>query len=182
MTAQTPSPNRAANLGSRWDLAAPVGMTVKTKIERGDRYSAPEVYHLEITVLDSLRGSNAIGHLKAEDVSPPPARAGFEYLLVYIRLGYFSKGRGFGHVKEPYVIEKDTFTATSADGKTPYAPPEIDRQPKEPLIGTAFSPGQSNSGRIIFQVPETEKNPLIAFKRDYRENSYGSWGAVWFSI
>ena len=38
--------------GNSRDRAAPLGITIKTKIERGDRYSAPEIYNLEITVLE----------------------------------------------------------------------------------------------------------------------------------
>ena len=127
-----------ATLGTGKGLAAPVGATVKTKIERGDRYSTPEVYNLEITICEVLRGKGARDRLKAEGVSNLVTKAGFESVLVRVRLGYFSKGRGFVHQREPYEITEDCFVAVSQDGKTEYEIPVMREQPKPPLINTLF--------------------------------------------
>jgi hypothetical protein len=173
---------RGATLGSQPDHAAPIGLTVKTKIERGDRYSAPEIYTLEITLLEVLRGKEAWKQIIAKGASNEPPKAGFEYVLTHIRFGFFSKARGFGHAHEGYHIGKDSFSATSADGKTKYEIPSIIQQPKPQLVDLSLSIGESHEGWIIFQVPETEQRPLLSFHREYAENVYGIWGAVWFQL
>ena len=169
-------------LGSSQEHPAPVGVTVKTKIERGDRYSAPEIYSLEITLLEVLRGKEAWDRIKVEGMSDEPPKAGFEYLLAHIRFGFFSKARGFGHANEAYRIGESSFSATSADGKTKYEFPSVSQPPQPQLVGLSFSTGESREGWVIFQVPETEKRPLLSFHRDYAENVYGVWGAVWFRL
>jgi hypothetical protein len=176
------SANRGANLGSTQDNPAPVGITVKTKIERGDRYSAPEVYNLEITLLESLRGTQAFARIQAEAVTTRQPKTGYEYLLVRIRFGYFSKGRGFGHAFDPYVIKQDFFNAVPPDGTEQYDLPVLDKQPHFPIIDVDFTPGQSREGWIVLQVPQDVKKPLISFKREYRENTYGIWGPIWFVL
>lgn len=157
-------------------------MTVKTKIERGDRYSAPEIYNLEITLLEVIRGKEALDRIKVQSISDALPKVGFEYVLVRIRFGYFSKARGFEHAHEAYRIGDGSFSAMSADGDTEYAIPSVIRQPQPQLVGISFSAGESREGWIVLQVPETEKEPLLSFHRDYAENVYGVWGSVWFQL
>ncbi len=182
MEAGKTAEKRDATLGSRRNRAAPVGMTVKTKIEGGDRYSAPEIYNLEITVLEVLRGKGAWDRIRAAGVFDPALKAGFENILARIKFGYFSKGRGFGHEKEPYEIEEDYFATVSADGKTEYAIPSVTRQPQPQLINIPFTSGDVKEGWIALQVPEGERGAFLIFKREYRENAYGFWGPVWFKL
>jgi hypothetical protein len=182
MEEQMASRNGGLTLGSRQDCPVPVGVTVKTKIELGDRYSAPEIYSLEITLLEVVRGKEAWNRTEGEGVSDKLPKPGFEYVLVHIRFGFFSKARGFGHAHEAYRIGEGSFSATSADGKTQYEIPSVTRQPQPQLVGLSFLIGESREGWIIFQVPETEKRPLLSFHRDYAENVYGVWGSVWFQL
>jgi hypothetical protein len=104
--------------GNSRDRAAPLGITVKTKIERGDRYSAPEIYNLEITVLEVVRGKEAWDRIRGEGSFQDDFQVGFEPCLIRIKFGYFQKGRGFGHDKSPYEIPDDAFRALSQDGET----------------------------------------------------------------
>jgi hypothetical protein len=173
---------RTGNQGSSQDNPVPVGVAVRTKIERGDRYSAPEIYDVEITVLESLRGTQALARIQAEGVTTCKPKPGYEYLLVQIRFRYFSKGRGFVHACNPYVIKEDFFNAVSPDGTTYYDLPVLDTQPSPPIIGVAFTPGQSREGWIVLQVPQDVKIPMISFNREYRENTYGIWGPIWFIL
>jgi hypothetical protein len=173
---------RDATLGSQPDHAAPVGVTVKAKIERGDRYSAPEIYNLDITLLEVVRGKEGWERIKEQGVSDELPKAGYEYVLIRIGFGYFSKARGFGHAHEAYRIGNGSFSAVSADGKTEYEIPSVLRQPQPQLVGMSFSAGESREGWIVLQVPETEKEPLLSFRREYAENVYGVWGSVWFQL
>lgn len=164
------------------DRAASLGTTVKTKIERGDRYSAPEVYNLEITVLDVVRGKEAWDRIRVEGASQDDFKAGFEPFLIRVKFGYFKKGRGFGHNKSPYEIPDDAFRALSQDGETEYPIPSSGDQPRPRLLNAPFISGDVKEGWILLQIPEREKKPLLIFKRDYRENVYGVWGPVWFQL
>jgi len=169
-------------LGTGKDRAAEVGTTIKTKIERGDRYSAPEVYNLEISICEVLRGEGALEHLGKKGVSTLVLKAEFELVLVRVRFGFFSKGRGFGHQREPYKITEDCFAAVSPDGITEYEIPTMKRQPQPALINTPFVPGDVREGWVAFQIPEGEERAFLIFKRDYTENAYGFWGPVWFQL
>jgi hypothetical protein len=173
---------RTGNQGSSQDNPVPVGVAVRTKIERGDRYSAPEIYNLEITVLESLRGMQALARIHAEGVTTRKPKPGYEFLLVQIRFGYFARGRGFVQACNPYVIKQDFFNAVSPDGTTYYDLPVLVKQPNPPIIEVAFEPGETREGWIVLQVPEDIKNPLISFKREYQENTYGIWGPIWFTL
>lgn len=168
--------------GTSKDRAAPLGMTVKTKIERGDRYSAPEIYNLEITVLEVLRGKGTQKLKRSEGASEPDLKTGFEPLFVHIRFGYFSKGRGFGQLNEPYEIPERGFVAVSGDGKTEYKPLLLLSQPQPRLIHMVISPGEIKEGWVALQVPEKQNESFLIFKRDYNKNSYGFWGPVWFRL
>ncbi|KPK88556.1 MAG: hypothetical protein AMJ94_14735 [Deltaproteobacteria bacterium SM23_61] len=168
--------------GNSRDRAASLGTTVKTKIERGDRYSAPEIYNLEITVLEVVRGKEAWDRIRAEGTFQDDFKAGFEPCLIRIKFGYFKKGRGFGHNKSPYEIPDDAFRALSQDGETEYPIPSSPEQPRPRLSKTPFISGDIKEGWILLQVPEGEERPLLTFKRDYRENAYGFWGPVWFQL
>jgi hypothetical protein len=85
-------------------------------------------------------------------------------------------------VNKPYVISKGQFFATSADGGNEYHNHSLTRHPEPELIGMDLSTGDSREGWVAFDVPEGEKQPLLAFQRYYEENVYGVWGLVWFKL
>ena len=182
MVERKPSGKRHGTWGSSRDRAAPVGMTVKTKIERGDRYSAPEIYNLEITVLQLLRGKEAWDRIGPQDAFESDFKAGFEPILTYLRFGYFSKGRGFRRRSEPYKIAESSFIAISGDGKMEYEVPSLEKQPQPQLINMPMTPGDIKEGWIALQVFQREKKPFLLFKREYSRNTYGFWGPVWFKL
>ena len=159
---------------------APMGESVKTKIERGDAYSAPEIFDLEISVLEILRGQEAWDRVQAQGVTDDHPSSGFEYLLVRIGFGYYRRGRGFGET--PYILMDGQFAAMSSDGKTCYEIPFKFKQPEPGLVGESFVPGDSREGWILLQVPEDEKQPHLRFNREYMEGVYGIWGYVWFML
>ena len=167
--------------GTSRDRPAPVGATVKTKIERGDRYSAPEVYTLELTLLDFIRGGEAKNRVMEERIAGP-ADSGFEYALIRVRLGYFSRGRGFRRENEPYVAEPDYFLALASGEKAECPLPVLAKQPEPPIIGVPVAVGETKEGWICLLVGEKDEHPFVAFKREYRENLYGLWGPVWFQL
>jgi hypothetical protein len=155
-------------------------MTIKTTIERGEAYAAPEIYNVEITLLEIVRGDEAWERIKAQGSLSEPPKVGFEFALVHIGFGYFRRGRGSGG--EVYRLTKGQFAAVSQDGKTEYEIPAFLPQPQPQLIGSTISPGESHDGWIILQVPEDNKRPLLIFKRQNIEGVHGIWGHIWFQL
>ncbi len=171
---------RSFTVGSK-DHPAPLGATIKTKIERGDRYSAPEVYNIEITLREVVRGNKAWTCIKEQGVTGE-IKTGFEYVLCRIRFGYFSRARGFSHSGKVYTISPEHFIAVAADGNTEFENPVLLQQPQPPLIGTSFSLNESREGWILLQVPNDGRKVFLTFRREYTENQYGVWGPIWFQL
>lgn len=165
--------------GSSHHNPAPVGVTIKTTVERGDAYFTPRLYELAITLLEVVRGKDAVERIKAQGISDKPPETGFEYILARINCGYFYKVRGFD---DEYRLTEGQFVAVSADGRTEYEIPSILQQPQPQIIGWVFHPGESREGWIIFKVPEDDKRPLLVFKREHVEGVYGRWRYVWFQL
>jgi hypothetical protein len=164
--------------------AASLGTPVRTIIERGDAYLTPQLYNLEITVLETIRGKDASERVRNEGLKGTGPRAGakshFDFLLVRIKLGYTRKVRGLGD--EFYSLTDGQFVAVSSDNKTEYEIPSVLKQPQPQLLGEIFSPGDSREGWLLLQVPEDEKKPFLIFKRKHIEGVYGIWGHVWFKL
>jgi len=172
--------NQSGIPGSSVNSPASLGFTVKTTIERGDAYLSPEIYNVEITVLEAVRGSDALEILRSQGVEGKSPEAGYEYVLGKIRFGYFQRGRRVG--SEAYELKEGLFVALSADGQHEYEIPAGLPQPHSPLTGKLFNNGDSHEGWIILQVPAAEKEPRLAFKRKHVEGMYGIWGYVWFGL
>ena len=166
--------------GSSHLSPAPMGTDVKAKIERGDAYAAPEVFDVEITVLETVRGDDALDLIKEQEVSSDLPAEGFEFLLARIKFGYFRRGKGFGN--KPYEFTKGQFSACSSDGRTQFAALSVSKQPLKPLIGESFNPGDVRDGYIVLQVPKGEKRPLLIFNREFVEGVYGIWGYIYFQL
>jgi hypothetical protein len=180
MEEQIPSRNLSLLLGRGKDYPAPVGVTIKTTIERGEAYAAPEIYNVEITLLEIIKGDEAQKRIKVQGSLNEPPKAAFEFVLVHIRLGYFRRSKGMGG--EVYRLTEGQFAAVSPDGKTEYGIPAVLSQPQPQLIDSIFSPGESRDGWILLQVPKNDKKPLLIFKRQNIEGVHGVWGHIWFQL
>ena len=169
-----------AAAGSSPQSAASVMATVKTTIERGDAYLSPQLYNVEVTLLQFLRGKEAGEQVRARGITDNPPQDGYEYLLANIRVGYFRRVRGLED--EPYTLTEGQFAAVSPDGITEYTIPAVSRQPQPPLVDVTFNPGDTREGWILLQVPQDEKTPFLVYKRKHVEGNYGIWGYIWFKL
>ena len=179
-TTPTPIENKNTPPGSSHLSPASLGVTLKTTIERGDPYMAPEIYNVEIAVLEIVRGKEAEKRVKAQGISENPPNAGFEYILTRIKLRYFPRTRGLG--EEPYILTEGQFVAVSADGKQEYKIPPVQQQPQPQLIDRLFQPRDSHEGWILVQVSADEKKPLLVFKREHVASVFGMRKHVWFQL
>jgi hypothetical protein len=171
-------------LGSRYDRPVPLGTPVKALIERQARNPSTVTYSLETTVLEVLRGERALEHIRKADLADINPDPGFEYLMARIRFRYAPKARGLPEY-EPYEVENIQFTALSHDGSEEYGTPPLKRQPDPGLIGLSIAVNESREGWIVFQVPQDEKEPLLAFDRDATEGRLTlktARGLLWFKL
>jgi hypothetical protein len=178
--ARNPLQHQGASAGSSPQEAASPGTTIRTTIERGDAYLSPQLYNVEISLLEFVRGSAADERVNSQGISDKPPSIGFEYVLTRVRLGYFRRARGLED--EQYILTEGQIAAVSSDDMTEYKLPSILQQPQPQLIGVVFNPGDSREGWILLQVPESDKKPLLIYKRKHVEGIYGIWGGIWFRL
>jgi hypothetical protein len=176
----TSDANAAFAAGSSSTCPVPLGATAKTTVERGDAYLSPEIYNVEITMLEVIRGEAARERIRSQGVNDKPPKTGYEYVLVRIKFGYYQRGRRQGG--EAYRLAEGQFAAVAADGKQEYELPAVLKQPQPPLTGRLFNPNETSEGWILLQVPKKEKEPRLIFKRKHIEGVYGIWGYVWFQL
>jgi len=185
--------------GSSPGSSAPIGITVKTTVERGHAYMVPRLYNVETSVEEIVRGREAHERVKKLVDPARQLKDDFEYLLARIKFGYFERGRvsaegshdmadaefvsfGGGSVDVTYTLTEGQFLAVSANGETEYTVPTVLHQPEPHLINWEFHPGESREGWILLKVPKDDKKPLLIFKREHVEGIYGIWGYVWFQL
>jgi hypothetical protein len=177
MEAQDSIRNRSSVMGSSPDRPVPIGVPTKVTIERG--------YFVEIKVLEIVRGKDAWERVREEGIADDQLKTGFEYLLARISFGYSRKAKGFEEPNNVYGISAKGFSSTSGDGKTEFEIPSVLRQPQPQLIDIPIPLGTSREGWIILQVPEDEKEPLLAFHREHAHSNYvllPQWSPVWFKL
>ena len=170
--------------GSRHDRPVPLGTPVKALIERQARNPSTVTYSLETTVLEVLRGERACEHIRNADLADKDPDPGFEYLMARIRFKYVPKARGLLEY-ESCRIEQTQFRVYSHDGSTEYEITQLKRQPDPGLIGSSIAVNESREGWIVFQVPQDEKEPLLAFDRDATEGRLTLKtvrGLLWFKL
>lgn len=165
--------------GSSHTNPAPPGVMVKTTIERGNPYMAPRLYNVELTLLEIIRGHEAMDRITEQRVLKNHTEPGNEYVLALIKFGYFHRGRG---LEDTYKLTEGQFAATSEDGETEYRTPSILQQPQPQMIDRLFHPGESREGWLLLQVPKENKQPLLIFKRERVDGVYGIWGHLWFQL
>ena len=82
-----------AQLGSSHLTPAPIGSSFQAKIEQGDSYSAPEIFDVEITILEVLRGNEASRMMGAQRISDVTVKDGFGPSTVWS----CTEGKGIWH-------------------------------------------------------------------------------------
>ena len=140
---------------------APVGSPVRSMIELGSVYT--NIYDITITVLETVRGKDAMDRLKAAapDVKMPVA--GFDYVLARVKFDF--KGR---YVSDniPFDIGNDPlqWVALSGADLTEYDHVSV-AAPKPALVGR-IKPGSSLEGWVAFAVRQNDSKPVMVFDPD----------------
>jgi hypothetical protein len=139
---------------------APIGSPVKSMVELGSVYSS--IYDIDITVLEVVRGKEAMKMLtRADSKNKKPAK-GFEYLLAKVKFGMKSRAvsdkLSFELGKEPL-----QWVALASD-LTEYTSVSV-TVPAPALVGTV-KPGNAIEGWVAFAVDKKDSGPVMVFDPD----------------
>jgi hypothetical protein len=140
---------------------APIGSPVRSMIELGSVYS--NIYDLTITVLETVRGKDAISRLKAGSPDAKEPAAGFEYVLARVKFDF--KGRYVSDTL-PFDIGKDPlqWIALSGVDLTEYEGANV--KAPSPALSGRLKPGSSMEGWVVFAVNANDPKPVMVFDPD----------------
>jgi hypothetical protein len=137
-----------------------IGAPVRSMIELGSVYS--NIYDITITVLETIRGKEAMDSLKTaspENSTPPK---GFEYILVRVR--FEMKGRAVTDTLTFNLGNAPLQWVCLASDLTEYPQVSV-KVPKPALVGRV-KPGDSMEGWVAFAVDREDSKPVMVFDPD----------------
>jgi hypothetical protein len=143
----------AAAQGESPSNAAPVGTSIKTRVECGTTAGSMEPYDAKISVLQVLRGKEALDRLKAA-----PPKVGFDYVLA--RVAFEMKAILTPGNKTFELARKMQFVALSAEGNE-QDPPSV--TPPSPELHRTVRSGEAAEGWIALLVEQSNKKPVMFF-------------------
>jgi len=148
----------AAAQGQSPSNAAPIGMSIKTQVECGERAGSMEPYDAKIAVLQVLRGKEALEKIKAANPSAPAPKAGFDYVLA--RVAFQMNAILAPGNKTFELARKMQFVALTAGGNE-QDPPSI--TPPSPELHRTVRSGEPAEGWIVLLVEQSNKKPVMFF-------------------
>ncbi|MGD9162511.1 MAG: hypothetical protein PVG39_29155 [Desulfobacteraceae bacterium] len=139
---------------------ATMGTPVKSMVELGSVYSS--IYDITITVLETVRGKDAMNLLKKADSKTPKPPRGSEYILARVRF----------EMKSRAVSDKLTFDlgdsplqwVALASDLTEY--PRVSVTAPAPVLKGTVKPGDSIEGWVAFAVDKKDSGPVMVFGPD----------------
>jgi len=139
---------------------AAIGSRVRSMVELGSVYS--NIYDIGITVLETIRGKEAMDRLKAASPDNKMPPAGFDYILARVKFDF--KGRAVSDTI-PFDLgdARLQWVALSSE-LTEYARVPV-TVPKPALVGR-IKPGSSMEGWVAFAVDSKDSKPVMVFDPD----------------
>lgn len=139
---------------------APVGSAVRSMVELGSVYS--NIYDISITVLETVRGKEALDRLKAVNPATAAPVEGFEYLLARIKFEF--KGRAVSDTIPFELGDAPLQWVALASDLTEY--PHVSVTPPKPALVGSVKPGNSVEGWVAFAVDSKDSTPVMVFDPD----------------
>ncbi len=139
---------------------AAVGSRVRSMVELGSVYSS--IYDIAITVLETVRGKEAMERLKAASPDNKMPAEGFEYILA--RIKFELKGRA--------VTDNLTFDLGNAPLQWIALSPDLTEYPRvsvavpKPALAGQVKPEDSVEGWVAFAVDRKDSKPVMVFDPD----------------
>jgi hypothetical protein len=139
---------------------AAMNSRVRSMIELGSVYT--NIYDIAITVLEAVRGKDALDRLKAASPDNKVPPEGYEYILARIKFEF--KGR---YVSDniPFDLGNDPLQWVAlASDLTEY--PKVSLISPSPALRGRVKPGDSMEGWVAFTVSLKDANPVMVFDPD----------------
>ncbi len=149
----------ATSLAQSHDTAIAVGKPIVTQINCGESAGGGEPYNATITILELIRGPEALKRLQEASGSNPAPKAGHEYILA--RIGFEMKPRGAPGDKTFELGGSLQFSALSEDFGTEY-PASAVTVPK-PELKRRVAANEPVEGWVAFEVKKEEGKPIMLF-------------------
>jgi hypothetical protein len=154
------APGSALNQFNSSKNPASIGSPVKDMVELGSVYS--NIYDITITVLETVRGNDAMELLKKVDASIKKPSKGSEYILAKVR--FEMKARAVSDKLTINIGDSPLqWIALSSDlieyqGVSVTVP--------EPMLKGTVKPGDILEGWVAFAVDKKDKGPVMVFDPD----------------
>jgi hypothetical protein len=140
---------------------AAIGAPVKSMIELGSVYT--NIYDITITVLETVRGKDALDRLKAASADNKAPADGFEYVLARVKFEF--KGRAVSD-KIPFDLGNAPLMWVALAGKDMTEYPRVPVTVPKPAMGGVIKPGDSVEGWLGFAVDRNDSKPVMVFDPD----------------
>jgi hypothetical protein len=140
---------------------AAIGSPVRSMVELGSVYS--NIYDITITVLEAVRGKEAMDRLKAVDPNNKAPAEGFEYMLARIKFEH--KGRAITD-KLPFDLGNAPLQWIALTGKDLTDYDRVSVTVPKPALAGMVKPGQSVEGWVAFAVDRKDAGPVMVFDPD----------------
>ena len=140
---------------------AAVGSAVRSMVELGSVYT--NIYDITITVLETVRGKEALDRLKTANPDNKMPTEGFEYVMAHIKFDF--KGRAVSD-RLSFDLGDVPLQWVALDGKdlTEYA--RVSLTVPNPALRGMVNPGASAEGWVAFAVDRKDPRPVMVFDPD----------------
>jgi hypothetical protein len=139
---------------------ASIGTPVRSMIELGSVYS--NIYDITITVLETIRGKEAMDRLKTASPNNGIPPEGFEYILA--RVKFEMKGRAITDTLTFDLGNAPLQWVALTSDLTEY--PQITVTVPKPALVGRINPGESMEGWVAFAVDRKDSSPVMVFDPD----------------
>jgi hypothetical protein len=140
---------------------AAVGAPVRSMVELGSVYT--NIYDITITVLETVRGKDALARLKAANADNKVPPAGFEYVLARIKFEH--KGRAVSD-KLSFDLGDVPLQWIALTGKDLTEYDRLSVKVPAPALAGMVKPGASAEGWVAFAVAVEDSKPIMVFDPD----------------
>lgn len=140
---------------------ADIGFRVRSMVELGSVYT--NIYDIAITVVETVRGEEAMAQLKTVSPSNDIPAKGFEYLLA--RVKFELSGRAVNDNLSFELGDGPLQWVALASDLTEY--PQISVTAPDPALAGLVNPGDSMEGWVAFAVAVKDSNPVMVFDPDF---------------
>jgi hypothetical protein len=165
----------AAQEGSSPFQPASAGVRLSGIVECGQGYTSHELYNMNLTLLEVVRGDEAWEQLRKTSDANKPAEPEFEYILARIKFEYYARGTPGLCVHE---VIPQQFMAYSSEG-VDY--PAVDVSLPKPEMRGELRSGEHLEGWVAVLVPQDDKKPLLSYSAD-QGGAVMHGGGKWFKL